>query len=176
MQSIPQAGRIAISRRRWTYISASRLVGHPQGPKPSPGAAQRPNPPIWYLRQKTFALRSEEFVVQRSPDLLQDENEIAGYNLVLQTCRSPFQQIINNAGASAEVLVEKVLEHEDSFVGVDATDLTMKNLIEAGIIDPLKVVRCALANAVSVAGTMLTTEVIVRKPEKPEPATAMPGM
>jgi chaperonin GroEL len=66
------------------------------------------------------------------------------------------------------VWVEKVKEQEDEFVGVDATDMTLKNLLEAGVIDPVKVVRCALANAVSVVSTMLTTETIVRKPTKQE--------
>jgi len=107
---------------------------------------------------------------------LKDGDEVAGYKLVLQGCRIPLKQIVYNAGGSGEVLVEKVLEQEDSFVGVDATDLSLKNMVESGIIDPLKVVRCALANAVSVAGTMLTTEVLVRKPEKPEAASPMPGM
>lgn len=103
-------------------------------------------------------------------------DELAGYRLVLQACQTPMRKIVTNAGGSGDYLVMKTLEQEDKFVGVDATDLEMKNLIEAGILDPLKVVRCALANAVSVAGTMLTAEAVVLKPEKPEPATPMPRM
>jgi len=46
-------------------------------------------------------------------------------------------------------------------VGFDASDMTMKNLLEAGVVDPTKVVRSALINAVSVSGTLLTTEAII---------------
>lgn len=98
----------------------------------------------------------------------QDGDERHGYQLVLRGCEAPMRQIIANAGASASVMVERVKESTDPFVGVDASDMTLKNLVESGVIDPLKVVRCAIANAVSVTSTMLTTEtIIVKKVEKP---------
>jgi chaperonin GroEL len=55
-------------------------------------------------------------------------------------------------------------------MGVDATDLKIKNLFEAGIVDPTKVARCAMLNAVSAVGTLLTTECVIHK-SKP----ALPG-
>ena len=109
-------------------------------------------------------------VIQEDEDqaLPIDPDEKIGFDLVLKACEVPLKQIVFNAGANGDVWVEKVKEQEDEFVGVDATDMTLKNLLEAGVIDPVKVVRCALANAVSVVSTMLTTETIVRKPTKQE--------
>jgi len=94
------------------------------------------------------------------------DEEWAGFKLVLQACDEPFRQIIRNAGASADVFLNKVKEElpEESW-GVDARDMTCKDMIDAGIIDPTKVVRASLANAVSIAGIMLTTECATRKPE-----------
>lgn len=96
-------------------------------------------------------------------------DEVHGYNLVLQACEEPLSQIVRNAGASGSVWATKVKETEDRMMGVDATDMTLKNLVEAGILDPTKVVRSALTNAVSVASTMLTTETLVRKPTPESP-------
>jgi chaperonin GroEL len=107
-------------------------------------------------------------VIQEDEDqaLPIDPDEKIGFDLVLKACEVPLKQIVFNAGANGDVWVERVKEQEDEFVGVDATDMTLKNLLESGIIDPTKVVRCALANAVSVVSTMLTTETIIRKPAK----------
>jgi len=86
-----------------------------------------------------------------------------GFRLVLKACEEPLRWIVQNAGASGDVWVERVQSVEDEFVGVDAMDLKLKNFLEAGILDPVKVTRCALANAVSIASTLLTTEVGIRK-------------
>ncbi len=107
-------------------------------------------------------------------DLPIDEVEWAGFRLVLEACEEPLRQIVANAGKVGEVYVEKVKEIEEDAVGVDATDLKFKNMLDAGIIDPTKVVRCALSNAVSVVGTLLLTEAIVRKPQKAKAADATP--
>jgi chaperonin GroEL len=103
-----------------------------------------------------------------------DDDEQHGFNLVLKACSEPLRQIVYNAGASGEVWAHKVQEAEEH-MGVDARDMSLKNMLEAGILDPTKVVRSALTNAVSVAGMLLTTETVIRKPEKPEPA-GPPGM
>jgi len=95
------------------------------------------------------------------------DDEIIGFNLVLKACEIPLKQIVINAGESGSVWVQKVKE-ADEFDGVDATDMTIKNLLDAGVIDPTKVVRCALVNAVSIVSTMLTTETLIRKPSKAE--------
>lgn len=97
-----------------------------------------------------------------------NDDERLGYNLVLRACEEPLRQILVNAGESGGVWVQKVKEAEN-FVGIDVRTMQLTNLLEAGVLDPVKVVRCALANAVSVASTMLTTETIICKtgPAKP---------
>jgi chaperonin GroEL len=96
------------------------------------------------------------------------DEEWHGFNLVLRACEEPCRQIMRNAGASGSVMVHKVKEMllKGEMWGIDATDLQEKDLVVAGIIDPTKVVRSALQNAVSIAGTMITTECAIRKPEK----------
>lgn len=109
--------------------------------------------------------------ISHNVELPKGPDEWAGFNLVLSACAEPMRQIIANAGESGPVFVEKVKAIDDDYVGVDATDMTIKNLVDAGVIDPVKVVRSALSNAISIAGTLLTTEAIVRKPAKsPEAA------
>jgi chaperonin GroEL len=95
------------------------------------------------------------------------EDEWHGFRLVLKACSEPCRQIMRNAGASGSVMVHKVkdLLLKGEMWGVDATDLQEKDLVLAGILDPTKVVRSALQNAVSIAGTMLTTECAIRKPD-----------
>ena len=104
------------------------------------------------------------------PSTLEEE---AGFNLVLRSCEEPLRQIVQNAGKVGEVYVEKVKEQDDDLIGLDATDFEFKNFFEAGIVDPTKVARCVLINAVSVAGTLLTTETVIYK--KPEKTLAGPG-
>jgi chaperonin GroEL len=102
-----------------------------------------------------------------------DTDEDHGFRLLLEACQEPFRCILRNAGVSGEVFLAKVLESEDEQFGVDGMDLGLKNMIEAGIIDPVKVVRNALANAASVAGIMMTTECVIRKSRAPKPSDAM---
>lgn len=97
------------------------------------------------------------------------DDERAGFKLVLQACEAPLRSIVNNAGANGDLWVERVKESAE-FFGVDATDMVIKNLMEAGVVDPTKVVRSSLTNAVSVSSTLLTTETMIRKPEKPQGA------
>jgi chaperonin GroEL len=95
--------------------------------------------------------------------------EIAGFKLVLAACEEPMRLIVSNGGKNGDVWVERVKAEDDPELGVDATDMTIKCMLEAGILDPLKVARCAVANAVSVAGILLTTEATIVKgrPAKP---------
>jgi chaperonin GroEL (HSP60 family) len=82
--------------------------------------------------------------------------------------------IAHNAGVEGEVVVEKI---KDSVweVGYNAMMDKYENLIEAGVIDPAKVTRCALQNAASVAGMVLTTQAIVVEKPKPKPQAAQPA-
>lgn len=96
-------------------------------------------------------------------ELPQDTDEETGFELVLKACSEPLRQIASNAGHVGEVIVAEVLK-EDEYVGFDASDSTIKDLMAARIVDPTKVVCSALVNAVSVAGTILTTEAVIYKP------------
>ena len=102
-----------------------------------------------------------------------NDEERAGFDLVLNACEAPLCRIVKNAGKVGEVWVERVRSYAstDEFTGVDARDLSLKNLLDHGIIDPAKVVRSSIENAVSVIGTLLTTECAIRKPVgKAEPS------
>ncbi len=98
-----------------------------------------------------------------------DVDEVAGFETVLRACEEPLRQIASNAGLVGELYVAKVQEIPDDFVGFNAATMRLENLLDARVVDPAKVVRSALVNAVSVAGTLLTTEVMLRKdgPAKP---------
>ena len=87
-------------------------------------------------------------------------DELAGAKLLLQALESPIRQIAFNAGASTDMVVERVSEAQ-GYVGYNAATGKIEDLVESGIIDPTKVVRLALENAVSAAGTLLTTECMV---------------
>ncbi len=97
-------------------------------------------------------------------------DEKVGVNIVKRALEEPMRQIAANAGYEGSVVLENVksLHKEGKTVwGFDAVAETYRDMIEAGIIDPVKVVRCALENAASIAGLLLTTETLVTEiPEK----------
>ncbi|WP_054031073.1 chaperonin GroEL [Desulfatitalea tepidiphila] len=96
-----------------------------------------------------------------------------GVKVVMRAIEEPLRQIANNAGFEGSVVIDKVKNSEGA-MGYNADTNTYEDLIEAGVIDPTKVVRFALQNAGSVASLMLTTEAMVaEKPE--EKQDAMPG-
>ena len=100
-------------------------------------------------------------------------DEKVGVNIVYKALEAPVRQIAENAGFDGAVIVEKILSYDDENIGFDALKGEYKDMYKAGIIDPAKVTRSALQNAASIAGMLLTTEVLVtEKPEeKKEPAT-----
>src|SRR5947209_3852824 len=102
-------------------------------------------------------------------DLPHDQQ--VGVTIVRRALEEPIRQIAQNAGLEGSVVVEHVRTEEES-MGFDAATEKYTDMFEAGIIDPTKVVRCALQNAASVAGLMLTTEVMVTEipEEKKAPA------
>ena len=105
---------------------------------------------------------------------LSDEQAV-GANIVRLAVTAPLKQIAENAGLEGGVVVEKVRELTPGH-GLDASNGEYVDMIAKGIIDPAKVTRSALANAASIAGLFLTTEVVVAdKPEK-LPAPAAPDM
>ena len=104
---------------------------------------------------------------------LSDDQQI-GVSIIKRALEEPLRQIAVNAGHEGSVVVAKVKE-EKANVGFDAAKEQYSDMIKAGIIDPTKVVRSAIQNAASVAGLMLTTEVLVTEvPEKEKPMPPMP--
>jgi chaperonin GroEL len=97
-----------------------------------------------------------------------------GLAILKRALKEPLRQIAQNAGYDGSVVLNKVLEENGNF-GFNAQTEKYENLMEAGVIDPTKVVRFAIQNAASVSGLMLTTEAMVaEKPEKKK-APAMPA-
>ncbi|MDO8137340.1 MAG: chaperonin GroEL [Candidatus Brocadiales bacterium] len=102
-------------------------------------------------------------------------DEAVGVNIVQRALSAPARQIANNAGIHGAVVVQRILDEEGNF-GYDASANKYCDMIKEGIIDPTKVVRCALQNAASVATLLLTTDALVGQiPEKKKPAAPMPG-
>ena len=102
-----------------------------------------------------------------------DEDEMVGVNIVRKALEEPIRQISQNAGFEGSVVVNKVIGEKGAF-GFNAQTNTYEDLLKAGVIDPTKVTRCALENAASIAGLLLTTEAVVV--DKPEDKKAMPDM
>src|ERR1039458_5631767 len=106
---------------------------------------------------------------------IHDENPDvqAGINIVLKALEAPIRQIAENAGVEGSIVVGKIMEHKSETYGFDAQEEKYVDMVEAGIIDPAKVVRTALQDAGSVAGLLVTTEAMVAELPK-EPAPMMP--
>jgi chaperonin GroEL len=103
-------------------------------------------------------------------DLGRSGDEAAGVRLVASALRVPTYWIAENAGVNGAVVAIRVAEQQEG-VGYDARTGDYVDMVEAGIVDPVKVTRSALQNAASIAGMLLTTDVLVAdKPEPPEPA------
>ncbi len=94
-----------------------------------------------------------------------DQNH--GIEIVRKALRVPVRQIVENAGVDGSVVVGKLFDQKSFNFGFDAQSLEYRDMVKAGIIDPTKVVRCALQGAASIAGLLITTEAMVaEKPEK----------
>jgi chaperonin GroEL len=104
---------------------------------------------------------------------LEDEEQQLGVDIVKKSIVEPLRWIANNAGYDGSIVIEKVKEGKESF-GFNAQTETYEDLVLAGVIDPKKVVRCALINAASVASLLITTEAMIA--EKPKKEKPMPGM
>jgi chaperonin GroEL len=97
---------------------------------------------------------------------------------VKKALQYPLRLIANNAGSNGAVVMNKVMDAADPNWGFNAETSTYEDLMKAGIIDPTKVIRCALENSASVARTFLTADVVVTEiPEQaPVGGAADPGM
>lgn len=106
---------------------------------------------------------------------IEDPEERLGADIIQKALLAPAALIADNAGIEGEVVVEKLLSSEWE-IGYNAMTDKYENLLIAGVIDPAKVTRCALQNAASVAGMVLTTQaIVVEKPKPKSGASAMPA-
>ena len=104
-----------------------------------------------------------------------DPDEQIGVNIVRRALEEPLRQIVANAGKEGAVIVEKVRAEKNPNVGYNAETETFEDLVAAGVIDPAKVTRCALQNAASIAGLMLTTEALISELPEDDKPRALPG-
>lgn len=111
-------------------------------------------------------------VLEDTPDGL-SEDEKVGFKIVKRALEEPIRQIAENAGVDGSVVADRA-KNEKKGVGFDAAAGKWVNMIEAGIIDPAKVATHALKNAVSIAGTLLTTECAVTDIPEPKTPVAAP--
>src|SRR5690606_12868718 len=98
------------------------------------------------------------------------DEEAHGVKIVKRACEEPIRQISANAGLDGSIVLDRVLSGKTNTWGFNALTEEYEDLIKSGVIDPVKVVRSALQNAVSVSSLMLTTETMMAEaPKKDEP-------
>jgi chaperonin GroEL len=121
----------------------------------------------------TALLRAKAAVAKLNSD---NPDVKSGIKIVLRALEAPIRQIAENAGVEGSTVVGKINDNtsSDTF-GFNAQTEEFVDLLQAGIVDPAKVVRTALQNAASVAGLLVTTEAMVAEAPKKESAPAMPG-
>jgi chaperonin GroEL len=105
----------------------------------------------------------------------ENDDQNVGIAIVRKAIQSPIRQIVENAGVEASIVVGKLLDQKNANYGYNAQTEQYVDLIEAGIVDPTKVVRIAIQNAASVAALLVTTEAMIADRPKKEAAPAMPG-
>ena len=104
-----------------------------------------------------------------------DPDEQIGVNIVRRALEDPLRQIVMNSGKEGAVIVERVRSEKNPNVGYNAVTEKFEDLVAAGVIDPAKVTRCALQNAASIAGLMLTTEALISELQDDDKPRALPG-
>jgi chaperonin GroEL len=103
------------------------------------------------------------------------EDEAWGASIIKRACEEPVRQISANAGLDGAIVLDRILSNKSSSWGYNAFSDEYTDLMKDGVIDPVKVVRCALENAASVSSLMLTTETMIAEAPKKESAGGMPG-
>lgn len=119
-------------------------------------------------------LRAQSAIDTIAKKDIADMDEQVGINIVRRALEEPIRQIAENAGLEGSIVVDKVRNNKDLNYGLNADNGEYVDLIKAGIVDPAKVTRSALQNAASIAGLLLTTEVLIT--DLPEKKSAMPPM
>jgi chaperonin GroEL len=130
---------------------------------------------VVYIRAAKVLDKFKLFESNDEDEPVGDADEQIGVNIVKRALEEPLRQIVSNAGKEGAVIVEKVRAEKNPNIGYNAVTEKFEDLVTAGVIDPAKVTRCALQNAASIAGLMLTTEALISElPENDKPR-AMPG-
>ncbi len=107
------------------------------------------------------------FATEQDGEASGNEDEQIGVNIVKRALEEPLRQIVANAGKEGAVIVERVRCEKNPNIGYNVLTERFEDLIAAGVIDPAKVTRSALQNASSIAGLMLTTEVLISEAPPP---------
>jgi chaperonin GroEL len=107
---------------------------------------------------------------------VENDDQRYGVDIVRRALSAPLKQIAQNAGHDGAVIAGKILESKDNSYGFDAQSGKFCDLVKAGIVDPTKVVRTALIDAVSVAALLTTTEAMITDKPEEKSAPAMPDM
>jgi len=115
------------------------------------------------------------FETDKDGELIGDPDEQIGVNIVKRALEEPLRQIVSNAGKEGAVIVEKVRSEKNPNFGYNVVSENFEDLVAAGVIDPAKVTRCALQNAASIAGLMLTTEALISELQDDDKPQALPG-
>jgi chaperonin GroEL len=115
------------------------------------------------------------FEANEAGEVTGDLDEQIGVTIVKRALEEPLRQIVQNAGKEGAVIVEKVRAEKNVNFGYNAATETFEDLVAAGIIDPAKVTRCALQNAASIAGLMLTTEALISEIQEEGKSVGMSG-
>jgi chaperonin GroEL len=119
--------------------------------------------------------RFKLFETDADGEVIGDPDEQIGVNIVKRALEEPLRQIVANAGKEGAVIIEKVRAEKNPNIGYNAATETFEDLVAAGVIDPAKVTRCALQNAASIAGLMLTTEALISEINGDDEPQGMPG-
>jgi len=109
----------------------------------------------------------------------ENDDQLLGRDIIIKACKAPFDTILENAGLNADVVWNQIVTHnaEGTAAGYDVrTETVLEDMVDAGIVDPVKVTRIALEKAASVASTMITTECVMTDIKKDNPAPVQPQM
>jgi len=122
----------------------------------------------------TALLRASRVLEKLTPE---NDDQRVGMEIIRKALQAPVRQIAENAGVEGSIVVGKLLEKKDASYGYNAATDKFEDLVKAGVIDPVKVVRTALQDAASVAGLLITTEAMVaEKPSEGGGGGGMPAM
>jgi chaperonin GroEL len=130
---------------------------------------------VVYIRAARVLDKFKLFEGSNEDEPTGDADEQIGVNIVKRALEEPLRQIVSNAGKEGAVIVEKVRAEKNPNIGYNAVTEKFEDLVAAGVIDPAKVTRCALQNAASIAGLMLTTEALISELQEDDKPRAMPG-